>query len=188
MEFKIIHFLKSPKKSKIYIASDKHIKIKIIPFRFFSTLLNELPILIKIPYKPFKICFVKLNKQNEKKSSICYELYKKKNKNLNKLWFEIFVFISVNSIMNKFIDTKTKNIVSASLLILFVLVSINKIILNYRFKNGYFGTNYLEAKELIYYIKNSKNNTHKGKKIFDESIKPSLLLNADDKTKIGEGV
>ena len=49
------------------------------------------------------------------------------------------------------------------------LILIYYLVLIDRFNNGYYGTNYSEARELIYYIKNQKNRNDdntKGKKIF----------------------
>lgn len=53
------------------------------------------------------------------------------------------------------------------------LVCIAKFLIYFRIKNDYYGTNYEEAKELLYYLmkSNDKNNRNSGKKIFNEEKK-----------------
>lgn len=53
------------------------------------------------------------------------------------------------------------------------LVCIAKFLIYFRIKNDYYGTNYEEAKELLYYLmkNNDKNNRNSGKKIFNEEKK-----------------
>lgn len=71
------------------------------------------------------------------------------------------------------INITTKILIDYKAFIIFLslswLILIYYLVLIFRFNNGYYGTNYSEARELIYYIKNQKdssNNNTKGKKIF----------------------
>ncbi len=71
---------------------------------------------------------------------------------------------------------KILNFNSVFILCLFVniltcIITIYLYLINYRNKLGYFGNNYDEAKELLYFIKMIKDDSdiNKGKKIFNEN-------------------
>lgn len=84
----------------------------------------------------------------------------------------ILLFLCVMS--NYFLFFNEINIQDIIFLVLNVqiwLVLVNQILLNYRNKKGYYGTNYDEAKEIIYFIKKSSSddiNKFGGKKILNE--------------------
>lgn len=114
--------------------------------------------------------------------TICNELFSEKvnisKKVLNRFSLLIFIYFIYCIIF----DLKIHKIVLSFVLFYCILILLDLILIDYRIEKGYFGTNYIEAKEILYYIKKSnKKNSQTGKKIFKE-------IKSMDNVKIEEGV
>lgn len=136
-----------------------------------SQIKSSSPIFINLMGKEMPVFLYKQKKEDKKSynsvSDILIGKKSKKNDNVMKL---MFVFVMINCFFS-FINVNIRDIVYLVLTVQIWLVLINQILLNYRNKKGYYGTNYDEAKEIIYFIKKSSNddiNKFGGKKILNE--------------------
>lgn len=127
--------------------------------------------------------------------NICHEIYNyKMYKIMSSLIFILPLSMYIYRLQDYLASNKFNNEIIKKLFIfwitfLLVLTYLYRVILKYRIKRGYFGANYQEAKEILYYIKNSNdNNRHNGKKIFDETEKNVELESIADKTHLGQEI
>lgn len=109
-------------------------------------------------------------KKIKKQDSVIEELFIKKKKTYNHAIKLMFIAALLYCIINIIFDINIKNEVIILLDIVVVLMIISQLLISYRIKKGYFGTNYDEAKEILIYLieNNDKNDKNSGKKIFNE--------------------
>ena len=110
----------------------------------------------------------KSSKISKKQNNVMNYFYKEKKKQIRKsltiIMVSIVFYFCIHTIFN--IEMKIGIILFLYAYALMALIA--QLLLNYRIENGYYGTNYEEAKELLYYIKNNKNNKRiSGKKILN---------------------
>lgn len=107
---------------------------------------------------------------NDKQNSIIDEIYNKKRKQSKLVLISVTVGIMIYCCKNLFFynDIQTEVLFFLDVLLIFLLMS--RFLISYRIERGYYGMNYEECKELIYYLMddNDKNDKNKGKKIFNE--------------------
>ena len=112
-------------------------------------------------------------KEEDKKcyNSISDMVINEKSKKNDNVMIVMSIYVISNYCFYFFINVNIQYIVFTFLTVLIWLVLINQMLLTYRNKKGYYGTNYDEAKEIIYFIKKTSSddiNTSGGKKIFNE--------------------
>lgn len=134
-------------------------------------------------YKLKKIHFENLNeikkikniiiKQNfSKQNSIVAQLIANKRKSTNKIILIILCFIIIFDIMKNFNIGNVNEKIYNSLYIILCLIIVSQITTLYRYRKDFYGTNYIEAKELVYFIAKNNNNISKnGTPIFNEETK-----------------
>lgn len=119
----------------------------------------------------FKLLKERLKKfQVNKENSIVEEvLYKKKKQYYNALCAIVFS-ANVYCYGDIFFHINAKTEILLFLYVIMGFIIVSGLLVSYRIKKGYYGTNYEEGKELLFYlIKNSdKNNKDSGKKIFNK--------------------
>lgn len=107
---------------------------------------------------------------NKMQYSIVEELYNKKTKQYNYAVIPLLFGAILYCFIDIFFDMNTNMelMIFLDIFICFVLISRGLIV--YRIKHGYYGTNYEEAKELLYYLiqDNDNNDKNIGKKLFTE--------------------
>ena len=84
----------------------------------------------------------------------------------------LFFSVLIYSLLYFVFEINVKFEIFFVITVMIVMVVMNQMIITYRMKKGIYGTNYTEAKEILYFIKEySKNNQdiNKGKKVFDEA-------------------
>lgn len=111
------------------------------------------------------------DKKIENYNSISDILIDKCLKRNDNLMIGMFIYITINYYLYFFTNINLKDIIFLLLTILIWLIVIDQILLIYRNKKGYYGTNYDEAMELIYFMKQSSNddiNTSSGMKVLNE--------------------
>lgn len=101
-------------------------------------------------------------------SDILIDKYLKRNDNV---MIVMLIYVTIIYNLNFFTNINLESIVFLLLTILIWFILIDQILLIYRNKKGYYGTNYDEAMELICFIKQSSNddfNTSNGIKVLNE--------------------
>lgn len=127
-----------------------------------------------IRYKKHKLIYKKIvetkeNKLiNEKKGNLIEELVKNKSQKNSKILLLLVLINICNYILNLKIPNLNSKIISLFLTVTFGLIAFYNILIIYRSRKGYYGTNYDEAKEILYFIKQNNNDINKGKKIFND--------------------
>ena len=113
--------------------------------------------------------YLKKNSSCEQ-NSIVNELLEKKNKQYFCATRLILLYILFYSSIGYAINIEINTIEIIFLFIIVVFIFSNQWLVNYRINKGYYGTNYEEAKELLYYLieNNDKNNKNTGKKILND--------------------
>lgn len=130
----------------------------------FEKLLNK----IRIPF----ICLKQISERSTQKHDSFSENYiETKLKKCRKAIWSIIVFSILYNYLKYFNYVNIEDNTFIFLLIMLWLVTGCYMLFNYRYVKGYYGMNYTEAKDLIYFIKQLKNNNNntKGKKIFNEN-------------------
>lgn len=121
------------------------------------------------------------NKFSERrKNDIIYELIEEKSQSDKKVMLYINIVSSIFYGMYFFSIITNKDIIYIILDLMIWLICIKQIILIYRYKNMYFGTCYVEAKEVISFIKKSQNGNNDlsgGKSIFNNEIEQMSVKN-----------
>lgn len=117
---------------------------------------------IKIPRKK--------NVKKGKKYSIVEEMYNKKRRRYQYAVVFLSISAGIYSCMGIFLNFNFQVEVLLLLFVLIGLIAILNSLVSYRIKKGYYGTNYGESKEILYYLKTDKNRNDKnsGKKIFND--------------------
>ena len=110
------------------------------------------------------------DKRIKEQDSIIEELLNKKKKTYNNAIKLIFIAALIYCIINIIFDRNIKMEIIMFLYIFVVLIIISQLLIRYRIKKGYFGTNYEEAREIFIYLmeNNNKGDKNSGKKIFNE--------------------
>lgn len=110
------------------------------------------------------------SENNTNKSIIVEEIYEKKKKIYNRALSAILLCILIYCIKNILFNTEINMAFLIFLYVLVGLIMISRILISYRISKGYYGTNYEESKEILYYLleDKDKNDKNSGKKIFNE--------------------
>ena len=120
-----------------------------------------------------------------KKNSIVEEIYCKKIKQYTHAMNAIGVCILIYCINIKLFSTEIKMELLIFLFVLFGLTIILRILISYRIKKGYYGSNYEEGKEMLYYLLvDQDNNKNSVKKIFN---KMEECNNLEEKLPVSAG-
>lgn len=104
-------------------------------------------------------------------SSILDMLINEKSKRNENMMIVISIYMILNYYLYVFVNVNIQYVVFVLLTALVWLIVIYQIVLIYRSKNGYYGTNYEEAKEIIYFTKKLSDddiNMSGGPKILNE--------------------
>lgn len=119
--------------------------------------------------KIIKIYRINKQEKKQKESSVIDDLLYKKRKKYKHAIKLVFVTALIYCITNIIFNNNIRIEVIIFLDIFAVLIIISQLLINYRIKKGYFGTNYTEAKEVLYFLKvNNNKNNKTGKKILNE--------------------
>lgn len=118
----------------------------------------------------------------EDHNSVSDMLVEKKSRINEDVMFGNFIFLIINYSLFFLGSIDVHYIIFALLTVLVWLIVICQILLIYRNEKGYYGTNYDEAKEIIYFIMKSSNddiNTHGGKKFLNEMEENIAITNGE---------
>lgn len=107
---------------------------------------------------------------NKEQKSTVDKIYDKKKKQFNKALLALFLGMLIYYFIHILFDAGIKIGVFIILGVSIVLIITLRLLVSYRVKKGYYGMNYEECKELIYFLMDNKdnNNIDNGKKIFNE--------------------
>lgn len=107
---------------------------------------------------------------SKKQRSIVEEIYYKNIEKYNRASIIIYMSIIIYYCINIFFSNNIKIEVVILLYVFWALTLILRFLIGYRVKRGYYGTNYGESKEILYYLAENrdKNDKNSGKKIFNE--------------------
>lgn len=114
-----------------------------------------------------------LRKNRKAMKNICVldDFIEKKLEKNSKIMKFLLFFMVLYFIYESYFNKNLVKLRFGILVGLACLLVLYNILIIYRYEKGYYGTNYEEAKELLYYIKKTKNNHNdsNGKKIFNET-------------------
>lgn len=114
----------------------------------------------------------KVSDSYKKQISIVEEMYYKNIEQYNRASIIICASIIVYYCINIFFTNDIKIEVLILLYVLFIFIAILRFLSGYRIKRGFYGTNYAEGKEILYYLaqNSDKNDNNTGKRIFNEVV------------------
>jgi hypothetical protein len=119
---------------------------------------------------------------------IDYEYYESVGKTVGMINIVLIVSIIVNNII-KFINISPSFLSNYILIFLFVVINVHQLILKYRIKNGFYGTNKYELRELLNFIEknNDKFDNNRPKMFYKEwnEICENIEIEIQ---KIGDGI
>lgn len=107
---------------------------------------------------------------NKEKYSIVEEIYNKKKKQYVYAIVILAISASIYCCMDIFFNFDFHFEILLFFYALIGLIAILNVLVSYRIKKGYYGTNYEESKEILYYMTEDKdkNNINPGKRIFND--------------------
>lgn len=156
----------------------------------FKTILLVIPLLLLIniivyklsKYKRFtsrhipKIHFKPTKKQN----TFVEDFYRKQKKQSLQSLFAILVYLLSYYTFSIIYKIEIQKNILIYIYIYSLLILFSKLVLYFRIKSGYYGTNYEEARELLYFLINiNKNDLNSGKKIFNSEKECQELKHAE---------
>jgi len=174
---------KSAKKRKILVEKTRKLRNKSIFNMYKTLLLKRCKEILDEPVDRY-LQYLLYDENKEKSTidkSIVDEIYNKKKQQIDWALLPAIIITHLYCAISVIYYPDIKIEILIILDVLIGLIIMSKLLLFYRIKKGYYGMNYEECKELIYYLMNDKdkNDINRGKKIFNE---------IEDYNKVGQEV